>query len=144
MKPTFVIAVPPVAPIGRELATRSGANRCETGRVPMREDCRFFESRTYKTGEVARYCSRDLAPEEPWRCPSDCPSYERSVMRRTFEAGSLAPAPLGTSEEIQGEAIAEVLDAAEDIVNSIHAQVLAEVDADRAKRPWWKPRRRRS
>jgi hypothetical protein len=47
----------PVAPNGPELATRAGPIRCETGRVAMREDCRFFESRTYKSGEVARYCT---------------------------------------------------------------------------------------
>jgi hypothetical protein len=102
----------------------------------MREDCRFFESRTYKSGEVARYCTRDLAPEAPWRCPDDCPSYARSVMRRTFETGSLtSPAP---PEAPRAEGIAELLDAAEDIVNAAHARVVAEVDADRAQRPWWK------
>ena len=109
----------------------------------MREDCRHFESRTYKSGEVARYCTKDLAPEAPWRCPEDCPTYERSVMRRTFDPGTLAPAPMGTSEAPEGEGIAELLDAAEDIVNSVHAEVLAEVDAERGKRPWWKLRRRR-
>jgi hypothetical protein len=106
----------------------------------MREDCRHFESRTYKSGEVARYCTLDLAPEAPWRCPDSCERYRASVMRRTFEPGSLsrpdpAPAP-------EGEGIAELLDAAEDIVNSIHDEVLAEVDGERHKRRWWQRFRR--
>lgn len=102
----------------------------------MREDCRFFESRTYKSGEVARYCTRDLAPEAPWRCPDDCPSYERSVMRRTFQAGSLQSPPPGDVPAAEG--IADLLDAAEDIINAAHARVVAEVDGERATKPWWK------
>jgi hypothetical protein len=107
----------------------------------MREDCRNFESRTYKSGEVARYCTLDLAPEAPWRCPESCEKYRPSVMRRTFETGSLhrpdpAPAP-------EAEGIAELLDAAEDIVNSVHDEVLAQVDGERHKRRWWQRFRRR-
>jgi hypothetical protein len=102
----------------------------------MREDCRFFESRTYKSGEVARYCTKDLAPEAPWRCPADCASYEPSVMRRTFETGTLHRPE--TAPEPVGEDIAALLDAAEDIVNAAHARVVAEVDAERGQRPWWK------
>ena len=29
----------------------------------MREDCRHFQSRTYDTGEIARFCVLNLAPE---------------------------------------------------------------------------------
>ena len=42
----------------------------------MREDCRHFESRTYDSGETARFCVLGLAPEAPWRCPDDCSRYE--------------------------------------------------------------------
>jgi hypothetical protein len=106
----------------------------------MREDCRHFESRTYKSGEIARYCTLDLAPEAPWRCPEDCPSYQASIMRRTFQPGSLhrpdtVPPP-------EGEGIAELLDAAEDIVNSAHAKVVADVDGLRNRRRWWQRFRR--
>ena len=47
--------------------------------MPMREECKHFQSRTYASGEVARFCVLDLAPEAPWRCPADCASYERRL-----------------------------------------------------------------
>ena len=56
----------------------------------MREDCRHFQSRTYETGEVARFCVLNLAPEAPWRCPADCPKYERDMIDATFTIGSLS------------------------------------------------------
>ena len=46
----------------------------ETVRVPMRQDCKNFESRTYPNGETVRKCNLDLAPEAPWRCPTTAPS----------------------------------------------------------------------
>ncbi len=52
----------------------------------MRQDCKQFESRTYRTGETVRKCNLDLAPEAPWRCPADCPGYER---RKTEGGGRL-------------------------------------------------------
>ncbi len=45
----------------------------------MREECKHFQSRTYASGEVARFCVLDLAPEAPWRCPDNCPRYERRL-----------------------------------------------------------------
>ena len=38
--------------------------------MPMREECKHFQSRTYDSGEVARFCVLDLAPEAPWKCPT--------------------------------------------------------------------------
>ena len=111
----------------------------------MREDCRHFESRTYKSGEVARYCTLDLAPEAPWRCPESCERYQASVLRRTFETGSLHRPDTAPPPEAEG--IAELLDAAEDIVNAAGPQILAEVEAERARAaiPRWRRvlRRRR-
>ncbi|MCL6092189.1 MAG: hypothetical protein M1435_04515 [Actinobacteria bacterium] len=52
--------------------------------MPMREDCRHFQSRTYASGEVARFCVLNLAPEAPWRCPRDCPRYQRDIIDGTF------------------------------------------------------------
>jgi hypothetical protein len=40
--------------------------------MPMREECKNFESRTYANGETVRKCNLDLAPEAPWRCPDPC------------------------------------------------------------------------
>ena len=57
--------------------------------VPMREECKHFQSRTYACGEVARFCVLDLAPEAPWRCPENCPSYERRLADVGWVHGSL-------------------------------------------------------
>ena len=109
--------------------------------MPMREDCRHFESRSYgDDGEVARFCTLDLAPEAPWRCPDDCPRYERSLIDATFVQGGL---DRGEAEpEPDAEGIAELLDDAEDIVNAAQPALLAELDAGRSRRRWWQRRRR--
>ena len=87
----------------------------------MREDCRYYESRTYATGDVVRKCRLDLAPEAPWRCPDDCPSFVRRTYDAGWNYGSLAPTP-GPSEpeslEMSDDDIAALLDSAEDIVNT--------------------------
>ena len=102
----------------------------------MREDCRHFESRTYNDdGEVARFCTLDLAPEAPWRCPDGCARYERSVIDKTFEVGTLARPEV--EDEPDAEGIAELLDEAEDIVNAAEPAVVAELDGQRPRRRWW-------
>ena len=55
----------------------------------MRENCRHFATRTYDDGEVARFCVLDLAPEAPWRCPENCPSFEPTLIDGSFVPGSL-------------------------------------------------------
>jgi hypothetical protein len=99
--------------------------------MPMREDCRFYESRTYTSGEVVRMCRLDLAPDAPWRCPDDCPKFTR----RTFDAGwtiaPLTPKPTPPQPPEVGEAAAELLDEAENIINAIGAEVLEEVKRQR-------------
>ncbi|OWY60671.1 hypothetical protein B7486_67945, partial [cyanobacterium TDX16] len=52
--------------------------------MPMRFDCKFFESRSYPNGETVHKCDIDLAPEAPWRCPTDC----KGFVRRTDVAWS--------------------------------------------------------
>ena len=82
--------------------------------MPMRQDCKQFESRTYANGETVRKCNLDLAPEAPWRCPDDCPRYERRMADVNWAHGTLVtPA---TPDEPVGEGIAELLDEAEDII----------------------------
>ena len=99
--------------------------------MPMRQDCKQFESRTYANGETVRKCNLDLAPEAPWRCPDDCPRYERRMADVNWAHGTLVtPA---TPDEPEGEGIAELLDSAEDIINAVGPDVLAEVEADRAR-----------
>lgn len=105
----------------------------------MRQDCKYFESRTYRNGETVRKCDLDLAPEAPWRCPAGCTAFAPRLADVNWSHGSLVTPP--TPEQPAGEGIAELLDAAEEIVNSVGAQVYAEVEAERRKvanRPKWK------
>ena len=109
----------------------------------MREDCDHYESRTYDDGEVARFCTLDLAPEAPWRCPEGCHRYERLlIVAADFEKGSLGRLP-PVEEEPDGstEDIVDVLADAEAIVDHAIPQVVAEIDRERT--PWWRRRRRR-
>ncbi|HEX9260326.1 MAG TPA: hypothetical protein VF855_12365 [Acidimicrobiales bacterium] len=102
--------------------------------MPMREECKNFESRTYANGETVRKCNIDLAPDAPWRCPNPCSGYERRLADLAWDYGSLVVPP--TPDEPPGlddGSAARVLDEAEDIVNSIGPVVLAEVELERAK-----------
>ena len=101
--------------------------------MPMRQDCKYFESRTYPSGDTVRKCDLDLAPEAPWRCPEDCPKYERRMADVNWNHGTLItpktpdePASLG-----EDDSIAALLDAAEDIVNAAGPSIKAEVQAER-------------
>jgi hypothetical protein len=107
----------------------------------MREECKHFQSRTYSTGEVARFCELDLAPEAPWRCPDDCSSYERRLADVGWDHGSLVEPPV--EGEPEGQDVAELLDQAEDIVNQVAPEALAEAERERAsERPARGGRRR--
>lgn len=97
----------------------------------MREECKNFESRTYRTGETVRKCNIDLAPEAPWRCPADCVGYERRLADVNWQHGTLVTPP--TPAEPVGEGIAELLDAAEDIVNAAGPDIMAELAAQQRK-----------
>lgn len=102
----------------------------------MRQDCKQFESRTYANGETVRKCNLDLAPEAPWRCPADCPKYERRLADVNWSHGSLVTPP--TPEAPDAPDIASILDEAEDIVNAAGPQILAEIEAERRNRPFWR------
>ena len=99
--------------------------------VPMRQECKFFESRTYANGETVRKCDLDLAPEAPWRCPDGCTAFQPRLVDVNWSHGSVVTPPTPPAPE--GEAIAELLDAAEDIVNQAGPSILAEVEAERAR-----------
>jgi hypothetical protein len=108
----------------------------QTAGMPMRQDCKFFESRTYANGETVRKCDLDLAPEAPWRCPDDCTAYTRRLADVNWKHGSLiTPAtpeePPGLDD--RGDEIASLLDEAEDIINAAGPRIMAEVDAERAR-----------
>jgi hypothetical protein len=99
--------------------------------MPMRQDCKHCESRTYAGGETVRKCNLDLAPEAPWRCPDDCPKYQRRLADVDWRHGTLVTPP--TPEEPAAQGIAELLDAAEEIVNAAGPEILAEVQSDRRR-----------
>jgi len=118
----------------------------------MREECKHFQSRTYASGEVARFCILDLAPEAPWRCPENCPSYERRLADAGWVHGSLVEPPIEDEPEVPGGDVAGVLEYAEEIVNEVAPDVLAEARAEDAEREarearrggrgrrWWRRR----
>jgi hypothetical protein len=113
--------------------------------MPMREDCRHFASRKYDDDcETARFCVLDLAPEAPWRCPDNCPSYERTVIDGTFVQGSLERTRVEAEPEEAPDAIGDLLDDAESIVDDAESSVLRDLGTERlpARRKWWqrKPR----
>ncbi|HZU79099.1 MAG TPA: hypothetical protein VE991_04220 [Acidimicrobiales bacterium] len=101
--------------------------------MPMREECKHFQSRTYASGEVARFCELDLAPEAPWRCPEDCPSYERRLADAGWVHGSLVEPPVEREPDNVGPEALELLDQAEDIVNAVAPEALAEAERRRAR-----------
>ena len=114
--------------------------------MPMREECKHFQSRTYDSGEVARFCILDLAPEAPWKCPDDCPSYARRLADVGWAHGSLVEPALEPMPDVPGEEAAELLDQAEDIINAVGPDILAEVrkEDEREERKqgrWWRRKR---
>lgn len=100
--------------------------------MPMRQDCKHFESRAYPNGETVRKCDLDLAPEAPWRCPDDCPKYQKRLADVNWSYGTLITPP--TPDEPEGEGIAELLDSAEDIVNAAGPDIMADLEEQRRRR----------
>ncbi|QGG95915.1 hypothetical protein [Actinomarinicola tropica] len=107
--------------------------------MPMRQECKNFESRTYPTGDTVRKCHLDLAPEAPWRCPDPCAGFERRLVDVDWQHGTLVTPPTPDEPSTLGtdDSIARLLDEAEDIVNAAGPQILAEIDAETRRRPLW-------
>ena len=84
----------------------------QTGLMAMREDCRHFQSRTYTTGEVARFCVPDRDREQE---------------------GLVEDEP----DMPEGD-VASLLDAADLIVTAAGPEIVAEIESERQARPWWK------
>jgi hypothetical protein len=101
--------------------------------MPMRVDCKYYESRTYGSGEVVRKCRIDLAPEAPWRCPDDCAGYERRMIDAGWQVGSLEQGYDVPESEPEGEDIARLLDEAEEIVNSAAPEIINELGTPRRR-----------
>ena len=101
----------------------------------MRQDCKYFESRTYPSGDTVRKCDLDLAPEAPWRCPENCASYAPRLADVNWKHGTLVtpetpaePASVGNDPSIGA-----LLDEAEDIINAAAPDALADVERERAE-----------
>lgn len=108
----------------------------------MRQDCKHFESRTYPNGETVRKCDLDLAPEAPWRCPDDCPRYEKRRADVNWSHGALVTPqtpdePLDALNRDDGS-VARLLDEAEEIVNAAGPEILADVRGGAGDTPRWK------
>lgn len=94
----------------------------------MREECKHFQSRTYASGEVARFCVLGKAPDQPWSCPDDCVTYERRLADVGWDHGTLVDAPV---EPAPGETIPlderrSLLEAADQIVEAVAPEMIAE------------------
>jgi len=109
--------------------------------MSMREECKQFESRSYAGGETVRKCNLDLAPEAPWKCPDNCPGYERRLADVDWRHGSLVTPP--APPEPAGEGIAELLDEAEDIVNAAAPDILAEFEGKQKRGPFGRKRNKK-
>ncbi len=114
--------------------------------MPMRSDCKHYESRSYPNGDTVRKCRLDLAPEAPWRCPDECPSFTKRLVDVGWTYGSLAQnmaTPPPEPEVASSEDVVALLDAAEDIVNAAGLELLAEMDAKQRKGMFRKKKKRR-
>ncbi|MGH9224215.1 MAG: hypothetical protein ACRD2W_10650 [Acidimicrobiales bacterium] len=106
--------------------------------MPMRTDCKHYETRTYPGGETVRKCNIDLAPEAPWRCPDGCAAFELRLADVTWKHGSLITPPTPEEPPGLGNGAAEVLDAAEDIVNAAGRDIVSEYRQRERKPPFWR------
>jgi hypothetical protein len=108
--------------------------------MPMRQECRHFESRTYADGETVRKCDLDLAPDAPWRCPADCPAFEPRMDAGWTYGTMVSPKTPDEPPGLDDGSAAAVLDAAEDILNEVGPEVMADVQAEqrRAAAPAWR------
>ena len=110
----------------------------------MREECKFFESRTYGNGETVRKCDLDLAPEAPWRCPVNCAAFTPRLADVNWAHGTLVTPPTPAEPQSLSEdpdAVAQLLDEAEDIFNEAGPRIIDEVSReqgrDSGRRKWW-------
>ena len=114
--------------------------------MPMREECKHFQSRSYSSGEVVRFCELDLAPEAPWRCPDDCASYDRRLADVGWVHGSLVEPAIEDEPGPGGADVVQLLEQAEDIIDAVVPETLAEVKREedkqaRSGRRWLRRRR---
>jgi hypothetical protein len=108
----------------------------------MREECKHYQSRTYPSGEVARICELDLAPEAPWRCPENCTSYVRRLADAGWVHGSLVEPKIEDEPDESSGDIASLLEAADEVVNAVAPEAIEEARRREAPSFWDRYRRR--
>ena len=115
----------------------------------MRDDCKYFQTRTYRSGDVARFCALDLAPEAPWRCPEHCPRYTKRVGDAGFTRADLIGGAGSGDEGEFGAGAADLLVTADEVINAAGSEIMAEETRRRraeavaaAREPWWQKLRR--
>lgn len=117
--------------------------------MAMREECKHFQSRTYKSGEVARFCVLGNAPDQPWSCPESCVTYERRFADVGWSHGTLVSSPTEPAPSTSIEDRRDILDMASEIVNAVAPELIAERRAeleakeikDRKGRRFWRRNR---
>ena len=94
----------------------------------MREECNHFQSRTYKSGEVARFCVLGNAPDQPWSCPADCMTYERRLADVGWVHGTLVSRATEKAPEtdVPIDDRRELLNMASEIVNAVAPEMFEE------------------
>jgi hypothetical protein len=91
----------------------------------MREECKHFQSRTYASGEVARFCVLGNAPDQPWSCPENCLTYERRLADVGWSHGSLVKPSVEPVPETSAS-VDELMNSASDIVNAVAPELFEE------------------
>jgi hypothetical protein len=110
----------------------------------MREECKHFQSRTYASGEVARFCVLGNAPDQPWSCPDGCLTFEPRLVDVGWSHGTLVDRAVEPAPPTPPGERREVLDSAAEIVNSVAPELFAErraqleIEARRSGRRDWK------
>lgn len=108
----------------------------------MREECKHFQSRTYRSGDVARFCVLGNAPDQPFSCPADCLTYERRFADVGWQHGSLVTPPTPATPSSNAQDREDVLAAAQEIVGAVAPELFAErrrqLDDEAAPRRNWR------
>jgi hypothetical protein len=95
--------------------------------MAMREECKHFQSRTYKSGEVARFCVLGLAPDQPWSCPENCLTFEPRLVDIGWSHGTLVDRPVESPPpDVPIEDRRQLLESASDIVNAVAPDLIEE------------------